>query len=48
MGEAGGRKLKEGLFELVEVGEEFGPIDEVITDHKIKTFTFMMDDYHPW
>ncbi|MBI2563690.1 MAG: hypothetical protein HYW08_15170 [candidate division NC10 bacterium] len=37
MGEAGGRKLKEGLYELVEVGEEFGPLEEVITDHKINT-----------
>jgi len=43
-----GTKLKEGLYELVEIGEEFGPIEEVITDHKIKAFAFMMDDYHPW
>jgi acyl dehydratase len=48
MGEAGGRKLKEGLYELVEVGEEFGPIEEVITDHKIKAYAFSVDDYHPW
>ncbi len=43
-----GTKLKEGLYELVEIGEVFGPIQEVITDHKIKTFGFMMDDYHAW
>lgn len=41
-------KLKPARYELVEVGEEFGPIDEVVSDFTIKRFAFMMDDYHPW
>ena len=40
--------LKQARYELVEVGEEFGPIDEVVDDFMIKRFAFQMDDYHPW
>ena len=42
------RGTKEALFELVEVGEEFGPVELVVDDHKIKAFAFTQDDYHPW
>lgn len=42
------KKMKEGLYELVYVGEEFGPIEVVITDHKIKSHAFALDDYNPW
>lgn len=45
---AGAKKLKEARFELVEVGEEFGPVEEVITDYKVKQFAFTVDDFHPW
>ena len=39
---------REALFELVEVGEEFGPVELVADDHKIKAFAFTQDDYNPW
>ena len=42
------RKMKEGTYENVEVGEKFGPIEVVITDHKIKAHAFSLDDYNPW
>jgi len=41
-------QLKAALFEVVEVGEELGPVEEVVTDHKVKSFAFTVDDYHPW
>lgn len=43
-----GKQLKEAKFELVEVGETFGPLQTTITDHKIKSFAFTIDDYTPW
>lgn len=39
---------KEALFDSAEVGETFGPLEIVVDDHKIKTFAFTQDDYHPW
>ncbi len=42
------RKPKEARYENIEVGEEFGPIEEVVDDYKVKKFAFMMDDYHRW
>ena len=39
---------KEGLFELVEVGEKFGPVSDLIDDHAIKSYAFTQDDYNPW
>jgi acyl dehydratase len=40
--------LKEAKFELVQVGEQFGPLEETVTDHKVKSFAFTVDDYSPW
>jgi acyl dehydratase len=42
------RPLKEAKFELVHVGEQFGPIQETVTDHKVKSFAFTVDDYSGW
>jgi acyl dehydratase len=42
------RKLVVARYENIELGEDFGPIEEVVDDYKIKKFAFMMDDYHPW
>lgn len=42
------RRLVEARYENIVLGEDFGPIEEVVSDYKIKTFAFMMDDYHPW
>ncbi|WP_243299300.1 MaoC family dehydratase [Bacillus litorisediminis] len=39
---------KEGLFELVEIPEKFGPLSYPVDDHKIKTYAFTQDDYNPW
>lgn len=35
-------------YENIELGEDFGPIEEVVDDYKIKKFAFMTDDHHPW
>lgn len=40
--------LKTPVYEAVEVGEEFGPIELLVDDHAIKSFAFAMDDYNPW
>lgn len=42
------RTLKAARYELVEIPEAFGPIEEVVDDFFIKRFAFTMDDYHPW
>jgi acyl dehydratase len=39
---------KEGLYELVEIPEEFGPVEILIDDHKVKTYAFTQNDYNPW
>ena len=39
---------KEALFELIEIPEEFGPVDLPVDDHRIKAFAFTQDDYRPW
>ena len=40
--------MKEGLFELTEIGEKFGPLTYPIDDYAIKSFAFTQDDYNPW
>jgi acyl dehydratase len=40
--------LREHRFELVEVGEEFGPRQIVVDEARVKAFAFAQDDYHPW
>ena len=40
--------LKEPTWENVVVGEEFGPLDAVISDHAVKSHVYAIDDYHPW
>lgn len=41
-------ELKPVRFELIEPGEELGPVELVVDDHLIKTHAFTVDDYHPW
>ncbi len=43
-----GSPLKEPIWENVEVGEPFGPIDFVIDDHQVKSYAYAIDEYHPW
>jgi acyl dehydratase len=42
------RTKVEARFENIRLGEDFGPIEELVDDYKVKKFAFMMDDYHPW
>jgi acyl dehydratase len=42
------RKHVVARYENIELGEDFGPIEEVVDDYKVKKFAFMMDDYQPW
>ncbi|MFZ4451239.1 MaoC family dehydratase [Salibacterium aidingense] len=39
---------KEGLYELIEVPEKFGPISYKIDDNIIKKYAFVQDDYNLW
>jgi acyl dehydratase len=41
------RKLIAARYENIELGEDFGPIEEVVDVYQVKKFAFMMDDYHP-
>jgi len=42
------RKGVIATYENIVLEEDFGPIDELVDDYKIKKFAFMMDDYNPW
>jgi acyl dehydratase len=39
---------KEPRYELVEIPEEFGPVQMLVDDHRIKTYAFTQDDYRSW
>jgi acyl dehydratase len=39
---------KEHRFELVEVGEEFGPLAVTVDEARVKAFAYAQDDYGPW
>lgn len=40
-------ELKECTWENVEIGEQFGPIDLVVDDHRLKSYAYAIDAYHP-
>ncbi len=42
------RKQVLARYENIVLGEDFGPIEEVVDEYKVKKFAFMMDDYNPW
>ena len=42
------RKQVFARYENIVLGEDFGPIEEVVDEYKVKKFAFMMDDYNPW
>jgi len=42
------RKGVMARYENIVLGEDFGPVEEVVDDYKVKKFAFMVDDYHPW
>jgi N-terminal half of MaoC dehydratase len=41
-------RLKVPIWENIEVGEEFGPIETVISDHDLKSYAYAVDDFHSW
>lgn len=40
--------LKPYIWEQMEVGEQFGPVEGPVSDLKLKMHAFAVDDYHPW
>jgi acyl dehydratase len=40
--------LKKPVWESIEVGEEFGPLETAISDHDVKSYAYAVDDFHPW
>jgi len=40
--------LKEPIWENIEVGEEYGPVETAISDHDLKSYAYAVDDFHPW
>jgi hypothetical protein len=40
--------IKEPIWEYIEVGEEFGPVEVAISDHDLKSYAYAVDDFHPW
>jgi acyl dehydratase len=41
-------KLKLYTWENIEIGEEFGPVEGILSDLKVKLHAFAVDDYGPW
>lgn len=41
-------RLKEALYELVEVPEPFGPVQVLVDEATVKAFAFAVDDYGGW
>lgn len=39
---------KEGLFELIEENEVFGPFTYPIDDFAVKSYAYTQNNYHPW
>lgn len=42
------RGLKEPIYETIEIPEQFGPVELVVDDLKIKRFAFVTDDFGDW
>jgi hypothetical protein len=42
------RGVKEPIWENIEVGEEFGPVETAISDHDLKSYAYAVDAFHPW
>lgn len=40
--------LKEPIYEAIEIPEEFGPVQVLVDDLKIKRFAFITDDFGDW
>jgi len=42
------RTLKQYAYENIQIGEEFGPVEGVLSELKVKTHAFAVDDYGVW
>jgi len=42
------KNWKDQTFDSLVLGEPFGPLELIVSDHMIKRFAFMVDDYGPW
>jgi acyl dehydratase len=40
--------INKPIWENIEVGEEFGPVEVAISDHDLKSYAYAIDDFHPW
>lgn len=40
--------LKPYTWENIQIGEEFGPVEGILSDLKVKQHAFAVDDYGPW
>lgn len=41
-------QLKPYTWENIQIGEEFGPVEGILSELKLKLHAFAVDDYHPW
>jgi acyl dehydratase len=48
MGVTRASKLKLYTWDNIEVGEEFGPLESILSELKLKLHAFAVDDYNPW
>jgi acyl dehydratase len=42
------QRLKEYIWDNVEVGEEYGPVEGIVSDHHVKNHAYATDDYARW
>jgi acyl dehydratase len=40
--------LKQYAFENIQIGEEFGPVEGILSELKVKLHAFAVDDHGPW
>ena len=48
MGITRAKTLKQYNYENIQVGEEFGPVEGIFSELKLKTHAFAVDDYGAW
>jgi hypothetical protein len=48
MGVTRASKLKPYTWENIQIGEEFGPVEGILSELKLKLHAFAVDDHGPW
>ena len=41
-------KLRPLEYDAIQIGEEFGPVDIVLDEHRVRSFAYAVDDFNPW